>query len=71
MIIPRSLVSSSHTVLFITKPSTKAELECFKTFTTEIYPSLFKNEAGIDQVGQVQFVKEAAGKLRVFAMVDV
>lgn len=59
-----------HDVLFITKPITPLEKEA-ATYRTELLTALHKNEYSEGQVGQVQFVKEAAGKLRVFAMVDV
>jgi hypothetical protein len=68
--VPRSYVSPSHEVAFITTASTPNEIKA-ATVLTDPYPSLFKNEHAIDQIGQVQFVKEPAGKLRVFAMVDV
>jgi len=35
------------------------------------YKDLFKSETAVGNVGQLQMVKEPAGKLRVFAMVDV
>lgn len=57
-------------VLFITTPSTPLEREA-ATFQTDPITAAHKNEYAVGQVGQVQFVKEAAGKLRVFAMVDV
>jgi hypothetical protein len=34
------------------------------------YKDFFKNETSVGNVGQLQFVKEPAGKLRVFAMID-
>jgi hypothetical protein len=58
-------------VLFVTTPSTQKELDSIKEFKFDPLPACFKNEFAVGQIGQVQFVKEAAGKLRTFAMVDV
>jgi hypothetical protein len=58
-------------VLFITKPVTKRELS-HATINIDVDGvHFYKNEHAYRQVGQLQFVKEAAGKLRAFAMVDV
>lgn len=58
-------------VLFITKPSTAREISAATVNISTWGPHFYKNETAVGQVGQLQFVKEAAGKLRAFAMVDV
>jgi hypothetical protein len=57
-------------VLFISNVTTKAETEAVTT-QTPVRLHLSKNEHAVGQVGQLQFVKEPAGKLRTFAMVDI
>jgi len=69
-IIPVESISSSHQVRFITNVSTKAEIRA-ATSTITGTDHLHKTEWAVGQVGQVQFTREPAGKLRVFAMVDV
>lgn len=69
-ILPLSDINKDLEVLFITSPSTPQEVEA-ATFQTDPITAAHKNEFAVGQIGQVQFVKEAAGKLRVFAMVDV
>lgn len=61
-------ITSGHEVLFYTTPTTPRELKA--ATTSQNYESLFKNESAIGNVGQLQFVQEPAGKLRVFAMTD-
>jgi len=63
-------VADKHEVLFITEVSTKAEIEAVTT-KVPVRVHLSKNEHAVGAVGQLQFVKEPAGKLRTFAMVDV
>lgn len=69
-ICPFEHITANHKVLFITTPSTPKEVEA-ASYNSDPLHILHKNERADGQVGQVQFVKEAAGKLRVFAMVDV
>jgi hypothetical protein len=61
----------SFTILFISTPVTNRETKACTTNLDLTGPLFYKNEHAVGNAGQLQFVKEAAGKLRVFAMVDV
>lgn len=69
-IIPKESIADHMEVLFITKPITEAEVTA-ATQSVSLRTHLSKNERAQGQIGQLQFVKEPAGKLRTFAMVDV
>lgn len=56
-------------IRFITKPILQSELDA-ATIKRTLRDHLSKNDHAVDQIGQLQFVKEPAGKLRTFAMVD-
>lgn len=67
----REQIKKNFEVLFITTPSTPNELARAEYDADTFGPHVFKSETAVGQIGQVQFAKEAAGKLRTFAMTDV
>lgn len=52
-------------------PAEVREIEGVKTPTSRVLPNLIVKESNVGNIGQLAIKEEAAGKVRVFALVDI